>query len=136
LHIYRYYTVLFGVSRSIGICSQVRSSHFRFLWSCGLNFSESVLFFQLIWERALGLPLERPKSVTMGWLENHCKKAASSWELVKSAPFFYPVMIAQKHEIRVGYRTGVKLTSSIVVKFPGISNSSIVEFLHKFLSYN
>ncbi|XP_061958781.1 citrate synthase, mitochondrial-like [Populus nigra] len=50
----RYYTVLFGVSRSIGICSQ------------------------LIWERALGLPLERPKTVTMGWLENHCKKAASS----------------------------------------------------------
>ncbi|KAJ6309767.1 hypothetical protein OIU76_014660 [Salix suchowensis] len=50
----RYYTVLFCVSRSIGICSQ------------------------LIWDRALGLPLERPKSVTMGWLENHCKKAASS----------------------------------------------------------
>ncbi|KAJ8767914.1 hypothetical protein K2173_020854 [Erythroxylum novogranatense] len=50
----RYYTVLFGVSRSIGICSQ------------------------LIWDRALGLPLERPKSVTMEWLENHCKKAASS----------------------------------------------------------
>ncbi|ONK61903.1 uncharacterized protein A4U43_C08F34760 [Asparagus officinalis] len=48
----RYYTVLFGVSRSIGICSQ------------------------LIWDRALGLPLERPKSVTMEWLENHCKKAA------------------------------------------------------------
>ncbi|KAI4338833.1 hypothetical protein MLD38_023844 [Melastoma candidum] len=50
----RYYTVLFGVSRSIGICSQ------------------------LIWDRALGLPLERPKSVTMDWLENHSKKAASS----------------------------------------------------------
>ncbi|KAI4302762.1 hypothetical protein MLD38_038472 [Melastoma candidum] len=50
----RYYTVLFGVSRSIGICSQ------------------------LIWDRALGLPLERPKSVTMDWLEHHCKKAASS----------------------------------------------------------
>ncbi|KAM6580553.1 hypothetical protein CsatA_004327 [Cannabis sativa] len=50
----RYFTVLFGVSRSIGICSQ------------------------LIWDRALGLPLERPKSVTMDWLESHCKKAASS----------------------------------------------------------
>ncbi|KAJ9158683.1 hypothetical protein P3X46_024246 [Hevea brasiliensis] len=50
----RYFTVLFGVSRSIGICSQ------------------------LIWDRALGLPLERPKSVTMDWLENCCKKAASS----------------------------------------------------------
>ncbi|RZC77446.1 hypothetical protein C5167_001631 [Papaver somniferum] len=49
----RYYTVLFGVSRSIGICSQ------------------------LIWDRALGLPLERPKSVTMEWLENHCKKVAA-----------------------------------------------------------
>lgn len=48
----RYYTVLFGVSRAIGICSQ------------------------LIWDRALGLPLERPKSVTMEWLENHCKKSA------------------------------------------------------------
>ncbi|XP_008782846.2 citrate synthase, mitochondrial [Phoenix dactylifera] len=48
----RYYTVLFGVSRSIGISSQ------------------------LIWDRALGLPLERPKSVTMEWLENYCKKAA------------------------------------------------------------
>lgn len=50
----RYYTVLFGVSRSIGICSQ------------------------LIWDRALGLPLERPKSVTMEWLENYCRKAATS----------------------------------------------------------
>ncbi|KAG1364211.1 Citrate synthase, mitochondrial [Cocos nucifera] len=48
----RYYTVLFGVSRSIGIGSQ------------------------LVWDRALGLPLERPKSVTMEWLENYCKKAA------------------------------------------------------------
>ncbi|CAN8280142.1 unnamed protein product [Cochlearia groenlandica] len=42
----RYYTVLFGVSRSLGICSQ------------------------LIWDRALGLPLERPKSVNMDWLDN------------------------------------------------------------------
>lgn len=50
----RFFTVLFGVSRSIGICSQ------------------------LIWDRALGLALERPKSVTMEWLENYCKKAASS----------------------------------------------------------
>ncbi|CAH9085494.1 unnamed protein product [Cuscuta epithymum] len=50
----RYYTVLFGVSRAIGIGSQ------------------------LIWDRALGLPLERPKSVTMEWLENHCKKASGA----------------------------------------------------------
>ncbi|KAG0457585.1 hypothetical protein HPP92_022742 [Vanilla planifolia] len=49
----RYYTVLFGVSRSMGICSQ------------------------LIWDRALGLPLERPKSVTMEWLENHFKKVSA-----------------------------------------------------------
>ncbi|GJM90490.1 hypothetical protein PR202_ga06774 [Eleusine coracana subsp. coracana] len=49
----RCYTVLFGVSRGIGIGSQ------------------------LIWDRALGLPLERPKSVTMEWLENYCKKKAA-----------------------------------------------------------
>eukprot|EP00252_Welwitschia_mirabilis_P017585 TRINITY_DN3893_c0_g1_i1.p1 TRINITY_DN3893_c0_g1~~TRINITY_DN3893_c0_g1_i1.p1 ORF type:complete len:471 (-),score=100.61 TRINITY_DN3893_c0_g1_i1:348-1760(-) len=47
----RFFTVLFGVSRAIGTLSQ------------------------LIWDRALGLPLERPKSVTMDWLENHVKKA-------------------------------------------------------------
>ncbi|ESQ39064.1 hypothetical protein EUTSA_v10001384mg [Eutrema salsugineum] len=50
----RYYTVLFGVSRSLGICSQ------------------------LIWDRALGLALERPKSVTMDWLDAFCKKASSA----------------------------------------------------------
>jgi len=37
---YSYYTVLFGVSRGLGVLSQ------------------------LFWDRALGLPLERPKSVT------------------------------------------------------------------------
>lgn len=36
-----YYTVLFGVSRAIGVLSQ------------------------LVWDRALGLPLERPKSLTL-----------------------------------------------------------------------
>jgi len=41
---YQYYTVLFGVSRAVGgLC-------------------------QLYWDRALGLPLERPKSVTPEWL--------------------------------------------------------------------
>ena len=35
-----YYTVLFSVSRAIGVCSS------------------------LIWDRALGLPIERPKSMT------------------------------------------------------------------------
>jgi len=43
---YQYYTVLFGVSRAVG----------------GLS--------QLYWDRALGLPLERPKSVTPEWLES------------------------------------------------------------------
>jgi hypothetical protein len=41
----------------------------------------SIVFFpcdvQLIWDRALGLPLERPKSVTMDWLDSYCKKAAA-----------------------------------------------------------
>lgn len=45
-----YYTVLFGVSRGIGALSQ------------------------LFWDRALGLPLERPKSVTPEWLWAHAKK--------------------------------------------------------------
>mmetsp|Transcript_20697 Transcript_20697/g.31646 ORF Transcript_20697/g.31646 Transcript_20697/m.31646 type:complete len:460 (+) Transcript_20697:583-1962(+) len=44
---YQYYTVLFGVSRAIGALSQ------------------------LFWDRALGLPLERPKSVTSQWIRNH-----------------------------------------------------------------
>lgn len=42
-----YYTVLFGVSRSIGALSQ------------------------LFWDRGLGLPLERPKSVTTEWIKEH-----------------------------------------------------------------
>ncbi|CAM9189986.1 unnamed protein product [Discosporangium mesarthrocarpum] len=45
-----YYTVLFGVSRGIGALSQ------------------------LFWDRALGLPLERPKSVTPEWLWAHATK--------------------------------------------------------------
>lgn len=44
-----FYTVLFGVSRALGVLSQ------------------------LFWDRALGLPLERPKSVTSAWLETYCK---------------------------------------------------------------
>lgn len=40
-----YYTVLFGVSRGLGVLAQG------------------------VWSRALGLPIERPKSVTMDWLE-------------------------------------------------------------------
>lgn len=45
-----YYTVLFGVSRGIGALSQ------------------------LLLDRALGLPLERPKSVTSQWIEEFCAK--------------------------------------------------------------
>jgi citrate synthase len=45
-----YYTVLFGISRAFGCLSQ------------------------LFWDRALGLPLERPKSVTPEWIEDYCKK--------------------------------------------------------------
>ena len=41
---YDFYTVLFGVSRAIGVLAS------------------------LIWDRALMLPLERPKSVTTQWI--------------------------------------------------------------------
>ena len=40
-----YYTVLFGVSRALGVLSS------------------------LVWDRALGLPLERPKSMTTAALK-------------------------------------------------------------------
>lgn len=46
---YEYYTVLFGVSRAMGALSQV------------------------FWDRALGMPLERPKSVTAEYIENYFK---------------------------------------------------------------
>jgi citrate synthase len=46
---FEYYTVLFGVSRAIGICSQ------------------------LVLARAMGLPITRPKSVTLDWLEKAAK---------------------------------------------------------------
>jgi citrate synthase len=45
-----FYTVFFGVSRALGVLAQ------------------------LIWDRALGLPIERPKSVTTEWLENFIKE--------------------------------------------------------------
>jgi len=47
---YEFYTVLFGVSRGVGALSQ------------------------LYWDRALGLPLERPKSVTPEWLWSQVQK--------------------------------------------------------------
>ncbi|MFZ1751526.1 MAG: citrate (Si)-synthase [Saprospiraceae bacterium] len=43
---YNFYTVLFGVSRALGVCAG------------------------LCWDRALGLALERPKSITTDWLKN------------------------------------------------------------------
>lgn len=45
-----YYTVLFGVSRALGVLSQ------------------------LVWSRALGLPIERPKSLTLDALVARAKK--------------------------------------------------------------
>lgn len=45
-----YYTVLFGVARAMGVLSQ------------------------LIWDRALGLPIERPKSMTSKWIEEYAQK--------------------------------------------------------------
>ena len=43
---YEFYTVLFGVSRALGVLSS------------------------LCWSRALGMPLERPKSVTYDWVKS------------------------------------------------------------------
>jgi citrate synthase len=45
-----YYTVLFGVSRALGVLPS------------------------LVWDRALGFPIERPKSVTTQWIEEHFRK--------------------------------------------------------------
>jgi citrate synthase len=42
-----YYTVLFGVSRGLGVLSQG------------------------VWSRALGFPIERPKSYTTEWIKKH-----------------------------------------------------------------
>jgi len=43
---YQYYTVLFGVSRAVGVLSA------------------------MVWSRAMGFPLERPKSVTTDWVKD------------------------------------------------------------------
>jgi citrate synthase len=50
---HNYYTVLFGVSRALGVLAA----------QC--------------WARALGLPLERPKSVTTAWVKEFLAKQAS-----------------------------------------------------------
>jgi len=47
-----YYTVLFGVSRALGVLAQ------------------------LVWDRALGFPIERPKSVTTEWILKEVPKLA------------------------------------------------------------
>ncbi|EJD02380.1 citrate synthase [Fomitiporia mediterranea MF3/22] len=52
LHEFKYYTVIFGVSRALGALTQ------------------------LVWDRALGLPIERPKSMSMDALESFIKKQA------------------------------------------------------------
>jgi len=49
-----FYTVLFGASRSIGVLSQ------------------------LIWDRALGFPLERPKSVTTEWIKKWAEEVKAN----------------------------------------------------------
>ncbi|MEE9374432.1 MAG: citrate (Si)-synthase [Saprospiraceae bacterium] len=46
---YSYYTVLFGVSRALGVMAS------------------------MCWTRALGFPIERPKSVTMDWVRSFIK---------------------------------------------------------------
>ena len=51
---YSYYTVLFGVSRALGVLAA----------QC--------------WSRALGLPLERPKSVTSEWIYNFLGEAVEA----------------------------------------------------------
>ena len=51
LNEYKFYTVLFGVSRALGVLSS------------------------LCWSRALGLPLERPKSVTYQWVKEFLDSA-------------------------------------------------------------
>jgi len=47
---FEYYTVIFSVSRALGICSQ------------------------LVLSRAMGEPITRPKSVTLDWLEKNAAK--------------------------------------------------------------
>lgn len=51
---FSYYTVLFSVSRAMGMCSQ------------------------LVYDRALGAPIERPKSVTTRWITEQVKAKAKT----------------------------------------------------------
>ena len=52
---YEYYTVLFGVSRALGVLAS------------------------LCWDRALGFPLERPKSVTTELVKRWLKGEDEIW---------------------------------------------------------
>ena len=52
---YEFYTVLFGIARSLGVLAS------------------------LIWDRALGLPLERPKSVTTSLVKDWLKGKGEIW---------------------------------------------------------
>ncbi len=54
LNEFDYYTVMFGISRALGVLAQ------------------------LCWDRALGLPLERPKSVTTEWLKSQVSKGVTA----------------------------------------------------------
>lgn len=82
-----YYTVLFGVSRTIGVLSQVPHTPLLHQYRQMKPQIKSVMKFmtnilhdmlhQLIWDRALSLPIERPKSMTFSWIENYCKKKGS-----------------------------------------------------------
>ena len=53
---YEFYTVLFGVSRALGVLAS------------------------LIWDRALGLPIERPKSVTTELVKLWLEGKGEVWE--------------------------------------------------------
>ena len=76
-----FYTVLFGVSRAIGVLSQVGAE------PCLLSVSPASLWrsnwlscstVQGVWSRALGLPIERPKSFTIEALEEKANVAAKA----------------------------------------------------------
>ncbi len=54
MHEYEFYTVLFGVSRALGVMAS------------------------LIWDRATGAPLERPGSVTTEWIQKKIKAEAAA----------------------------------------------------------
>jgi len=51
---YDFYTVMFGVSRSLGVLAS------------------------LLWDRALGMPIERPKSVTTDWLKKKIEESVAT----------------------------------------------------------